>query len=154
MQARSHETRVAFRQEGAALVLQRMYRTAAYWHEARIYIQMQTRRRNMRVISVAKRWQARALLKRLRREKREWEAKREAASVVLQAAARMWAAMAELRRLQEARDVRRTVNVLWKKHVFETVYAGKQQGKRQRRTVAEGGLADRILKKVQPPLIR
>ena len=57
MQARSHETRVAFRQEGAALVLQRMYRTAAYWHEARIYIQMQTRRRNMRVISVAKRWQ-------------------------------------------------------------------------------------------------
>ena len=58
--ARREELRV----EGAALVLQRMYRVSNYWAAARAFVELKRRERRERIRNWCRRWRAVATLRR------------------------------------------------------------------------------------------
>jgi len=116
--SRTQEARTGFAIVGAAITLQRFYRTSNYWAIARAFIELKKRERTERIRNWIRRWKAVILLRQLKKQKARREAARIAAAVTIQAYMRRWLAEYELGRLIDEKEVRRRVNVLWKQHIF------------------------------------
>ena len=74
----------AFQREGAALVLQRKYRTLGYWALARQFIEVKRRERVEKAKNWARRWRAIVRVRILRRAKQRRDERRRIAATTMQ----------------------------------------------------------------------